>query len=820
MSINQPFAWRRTLLISALTVAISYTASSAPPSEREPTLNRALPRVSVAGNKHTDNATARARWQSEWYNEAAYVETKGSGQNSVSPFNIQYRQFLMKAAEKERSKWAKQMPAQDSYKGIDATLQFAPASGNNWINIGPTKADVIKNGGTSLAKTDAGRVRAIIVHPTNNNIIYGAFSGGGVWKTSDGGANWAPLTDTLGSLSVGAISLDPNNSNTLYLGLGDPFDGTGIGVVKSTDAGVTWSSPVFLGDSTSVTSIAVAPSNSSIILVSTNAGLYRSTNGGSSYSLVSLSTGQSATPYVWSLAHAGGNSFVVSLEANKAAASGTTDGQIHYSSDNGATWSKATGVTKTSGVGRISLASAPSTPTKIYAMAAVPNATTSSDLADIFVSTNAGQTWTAKSANTKRYTKTNTESRDVKTLLNGQGWYNHLVIVDPTNANTAYFGGALLLAKTTDSGSTYTQKTNWLAQFSLPYVHADFHAATMTSNGTLFVGSDGGIFKSTDGGTTFSDALNIGLATHLIYSVGSSLNNPNAVIGGFQDNGTRVRSGSTSTFNQYLGGDGFGSDVNRSNANQMLGSLYYSRIYKSTNGGSTFTSACSGITECNNSSSAPFNTGIVSWQGDASGNTVFTWANLKAYKSTNYATSWTALGTSGLPTTSFAIRGLGVDPSNVNRLGLVASGGRVFLSTNGGSTWTQTSALPNNGLSMSSVAFDPSNANVVYVTSVAADATKTHAWKSNDFGVSWSAIDGNGFPTGVPVNNIELDPGSSSTLYAGTHLGVYRSNDSGATWSRFGNGLPLVNVTDVYVSPDSSLVRASTFGRGFWQLTP
>jgi len=806
--------WQR--IIVALATATVLVLPSANAREQEP---RTASYRSF-GNKHTDNATARSRWQAEWYNEAQFDgKTTGPSKNG-SPFNAGYRQFLMDTASKERLRWNKQMPTGLNKTDIDSALQLAPATGTNWINLGPTKADVIKNGGTSLAKTDAGRVRSIVVDPNNTSVIYGAFSGGGVWKSTDGGASWAAKTDALGSLSVGALVMDPNNSNTLYLGLGDPFDGTGIGLVKTTDGGSTWSAPVYLGSATVITSLIVAPTNSSIVLATTNAGVFRSSDGGSSWAQLSLPTGQAATPYGWSLAWTGGNSFAVSVEANPAASSGTTDGQIHYTTDNGATWAKASGVSKTSGVARITVASAPSARSTLYAMAAKPFATSTADLADIFKSTNGGQSWTALSVTSKRYTNRNNESSSVSTLLNGQGWYNHLVAIDPVNANTAYFGGALLLAKTTDGGVKFSQRTNWLAQFSLPYVHADFHAATMTASGTLYVGSDGGMFKSTDGATTFSDALNVGIATHLIYSVGSSQSNSNAVIGGFQDNGTRVRSGATSTFNQYIGGDGFGSDINRSNANTMLGSLYYSRIYKSTDGGLTFASACSGISECNNSSTAPFNTGIAAWQGDATGNTVFTWANLKAYKSTNYAGAWTALGTSGLPTTSFAIRGVGVDTSNVNRVGIAASGGRVYLSTNGGSSWTQTGALPNNGLSMSSVSFDPSNANVVYVTSVAANAAVAHVWKSTDFGLNWTAIDGNGFPTGVPVNQLELDPGSASTLYAATHLGVYRSTDAGASWARFGNGLPLVNVTDIYLSPDSSLVRAATFGRGFWQLNP
>ncbi|MBI3284217.1 MAG: hypothetical protein HYZ65_05100, partial [Burkholderiales bacterium] len=740
--------------------------------------------AAFAEQEEKDNAGDRARWRAEWHEEGAAKKVKENDKHGGA-WSVEFRRKMLETADKERGKWGRQIPgvkkdgtvllgaATNKTSGTSvttSTLLAAAAAGTTWVNMGPTRADVAKNGGTSLAKSDAGRPTGIVIDPANSSIIYAAFAGGGLWKTTNGGSSWAPLTESLGTLSIGTVAMDPNNSSTIYLGLGDAFDGTGIGMVKSTDGGATWSAPVYLGDSTVINAIQVAPLNSNIVLAATNKGVFRSQDAGATWTALSLPTGQTAVPYAWTIAWTGGSSFAVSLEANPGAASGTTDGQILVTGDNGNTWTKASGFTKTSGVGRTTIAVAPSNRSILYAMAAIPNATSSADLADLFKSTNGGISWTALGVTSKRYTKTNTESTTLGKLLNGQGWYNQMVQIDPTNPSVAYFGGSLLVAKTSDGGSTYTQKSNWLAQYSLPYVHADFHASAM-SGSTLIVGTDGGLFKSTDGGTTFTDALNIGLTTHLIYSVGSSPANVNAVIGGFQDNGTRVRSGSTTTFNQYIGGDGFGSAIHRTNANTMLGSLYYSRIYKSTDGGLTFALASTGITESNNSSSAPFNTGITTWEGAANADTVYTWSNTKVYKSVNYAGSWTALGVTGLPTTSFYIRGVGVAASNVNAVGLVANGGRVYLSSNGGTSWTAAGALPNNGSSLSKIAFDPTNPSVVYVTSVAADSSKNHAWKSVDAGVSWTAIDGNGLPTGAPVNMIKADPGTPSTLYAGTHFG-------------------------------------------------
>lgn len=761
----------------------------------------------------SDDATARRQAMDEWYNDN-YGHSNAKAKRG-GPWSPSFQKFMNQAAAKEREKYGSLLP------GIATTIApsgnptaTVAATGTTWVNIGPTKADYLENGSYKLTKTDTGRANTIVVDPTNPSTIYVAFSGGGVWKSTDGGATWTPKTETLGSLSVGSLALDPNNPSTLYLGLGDPFDGTGIGLVKSTDGGNTWFSPVYLGDSTSITDIHVAEGNSNIVLATTNKGLFRSVDAGATWSAISLATGFTEAPAAWSIAWAGGTKYVASLEAEPSYTSGNTQGQIWVTADNGATWTRATGVTVTGGIERITVASAPSSRSTLYATAA----NHAGDLAEVFKSTNGGTSWTALGAAAKRYKNGNTEARTVGVLYNTQGWYDQVILIDPANPNLAYFGGALHLAKTTDGGTTWYQVTNWLAQFSLPYVHADFHSGTI-ANGKIYIGTDGGLFVSSDGGTTWSDSMNVGIASHLVYDIGTSAGDRNAVIAGLQDNGTRVRSASTSVFNQELGGDGFDCEIHATNAKTMLGTLYYARVYKSTDGGLNFSAASTGITESNNSSTAPFITRLTAWTGDATGNTIFTYANAKAYKSTNYAGSWSALGTTGLPTSGLVIRNLGVAKSNVNVIGLAANSGRAFLTNNGGSSWTQVAALPNNGLSISDVAFDTVNPNIVYVSSVAPDGTKNHLWKSTDFGASWTVIE-SGLPAGVPVNTVVIDPGSNTTLYAATHLGVYRSTDSGATWTRFGAGMPLVNVTDIQILADSSLVRAATFGRSVWELVP
>ena len=770
----------------------------------------------IASAQDADNATERAKARAEWYNEGYGSRRERVGARrlrSQGLWSPEFRRFMMAAAERERQKWGALIPGNgDAAPSQDPNDPAQARGGASWLNIGPTKANFIFNGVT-LNVTDAGRVRSFAPHPSDANTLYVAFSGGGVWKTVNGGANWTPLTEALGSLSVGWLAMDRANPNTLYLGLGDPFDGTGIGLVKSTDGGASWSSPVFLGNATIINHVFVVPGASNIVLASTNAGLFRSTDSGATYNLVTIATGEPVQPYVWTIASTGGTNLVLSLEANFANAA---TGQVWYSSDNGASWTRSGNIP--SGVERITVTSAPSAPNIVYAMAT--NA--AGNLVDIFRSASGGQIFRGLRATRQQFVNPtpSVTSPASAQFFNTQGWYDQLLVVDPANPNRVFFGGALNTGQVTGADNPTTAVwrlvSEWLGRFNLPYVHADAHAAAYDAAGNLYFGTDGGIFKSTNNGTSFTDTLNIGITTHLIYHLGSSTINRDVVVGGFQDNGTRVREATGTIYNQTIGGDGFGCNIKTSDPSQMLGTVQFLSMRKSTDGGQTFSQACTGGLPCG---SGPFISRVMSWTGSATGDVVFTHSNTAVWKTTDYAANWAQAGAAVV--TSGALRNVNAAHSNQNIIGAVASGGRVFVTSTGGASWTDVSAgVPNNGLSLSDIYFDRADPNIVYMASVAPDAAAAHLWKSTNFGATWARIDAGGFPTGVPVNAVRTDPANPLIVYAATHLGVYRSTDAGTTWVRYGSGMPLVEVTDFYIAPDNSLLRASTFGRGFWELAP
>ena len=258
-----------------------------------------------------DDPGARQRWRDEWFNEN-YGQTGRQAKQRLfrqGLWSPEYQRFMMGAAKRERLRYSSKMPrtaASDVVFDPTSPIKARSPAGSlssalRWTNIGPTKASFLRNGSAMLNVIDSGRVIDIATDPTSPDTVYAAFAGGGLWRSLDGGAFWQAMTETLGSLSVGAMAMDPNNASILYLGLGNAFDGTGLGVVKMTERGEAWADPVFLGDSSNIRDILVAPRNSNIVLVATDKGLYRSADAGKSYSLVTIDRAATEIPGVWSL---------------------------------------------------------------------------------------------------------------------------------------------------------------------------------------------------------------------------------------------------------------------------------------------------------------------------------------------------------------------------------------------------------------------------------------------------------------------------------------------------------------------------------------
>lgn len=700
----------------------------------------------------------------------------------------------------------------------------APAGVPAWQSIGPTRANKTENG-IKLSKTDSGRLRTIMPHPTDPNTVYVLSSSGGIWKTSNFEAPypaWNPITDKAITTSGGAAAMG-RDPNTLYYGTGDPFDGiplVGGAMLKTTDGGNSWSSFVFLGASGMVTDVKVDPRGASdIVLVATDTGIYRSGDGGNSYAKV-LNGG-----HVWSLARSSAGWL-----ATVATSAYYSPATLYVSAD-GNSWSPVPAANLTDGAGRITLAVGAPGDAVVYAYAA-NSCNAGCNQKDLFRSANGGYSWTALGLNAKAPLNPNEENPTME-LMGGQGFYNHMVVVDPSDAsrNTVYLGGQLNTGKTTDGGQSWRLLSNWLGQFGLGYVHADHHTATVSLAGgkkRVMFGTDGGLFVSNDEGASWNDQKNVGLVDHLIYSMATSGADPKSVLIGLQDNGTRIRSGNTSVFNQSYGGDGFGVGWSQGNGNSALGSYVYGYIYsaqKDPNIQKKWTdpvfddASCSynGINACNAYFVTPIET--PSAAADPAGQTYFTNTASLIYRTDNAGASWRPIfaGDTAFTYVRGTSHSVSVSPLDLNHVAAVSTGGTILVTADGGAHWVRrdnkVAGYP--GFN-SNIAW--ANNTVLYVASENPNSQAVWVVKSTDGGATWAAAS-SGLPN-VPVQKLLAAPDdlSGNTVYAATWLGVYRTVNGGASWTQFGAGLPTVEVSDLYMPRDGSFLRASTYGRGVWDI--
>ena len=695
------------------------------------------------------------------------------------------------------------------------------ASGGAWTNIGPDRSNWIQNG-LRLTESDTGRIRTFLVHPGNDDIVYVLTSSGGLWKTTNFSAprpDWRAMSDTILSTSGGGAAFG-KNPQTIYLGSGDPFDpGVGGTAYASTDGGETWTTSFKLGAATVVPDVKVDTTGATdVVMMGTNAGLFRSTNGGASYTPV-------LSGVIWSLQRTSAGWL--------AARQSGTAGSIAISTNQGATWALIPAAGAPTGVGRMTLAVGKPGDEIVYAFAST---TGSSAQKDLYRSIDGGLSWTALGLAAKTPVNPNEEQTNMN-IMRDQAFYNQLLLVDPNDAsrNTVYIGGQLSSAKTTDGGATWRILTNWLAQYGLPYVHADHHAAAMATlkgQPALLFGTDGGLFVSSDGGGTFSSQKNDGLASYLIYALTGNPKHEDDVLIGLQDNGTRFRTGQTGTYNQVFGGDGFGVAWSQAQDRISLGSVYYSYIVRSVrnppNQQGKFLNAFNGIAEFFDPATTYFNTALATpgAAADPEGLTFFHRTRFKLYRTTDGAASWQKVFETPVPvapappSSRVALRAglhpIGVSPIDLDHFGVLGNGSNLWFTTDGGATFNNRvlSGVAGGWPGFNATLAYASNT-TMYIGNEAPIGTAMRVIKSADGGTTWTNVS-SGLPP-VPVSKLLVSTRDASTVYAATWIGVYETTNGGASWHLFGQGLPIVNVSDLYMPTDGSYLRVSTFGRGLWE---
>jgi len=767
-----------------------------------------------AGEAEQDNPTARLEWQ-----------RKAWGTVSAS-----FRQSAIKEGKKHGDK--------------------KNAKGPKWVSIGPAGADYEQNGSFTGHVRDSGRARTILPHPTNPDVVYMLTSGGGLWRTNNWQSEqttWEVLTDDLPTTGGGSVAFG-RNPNTLYLGLGDPYDQILVGgsMVKSRNGGNTWEPMIELGNAISVRDVKVDTStNRDIVLVATDSGLYRSADDGQTYSAVPTFAAQS----VWSIARTSAG-WLVSAQPCAAGLQCAFPTTLFLSTDLGASWSPISNAGNIfSSNGRTTLGVAVPGDSVVYAYSSTVGDT---QMRDVYRSADGGQTWVANGVNSTKIPTnpvTGASTMADMNICHAQCWYNQMVLVDPQDAtrNTVWIGGDLATARTTDGGTTWSVKTWWLynqtinlAGDTLPYAHADHHAAAFKTTGTptVILGNDGGMNISEDDGATFSSDKNNGLVTKLFYTVAGNAKFPNLVIGGTQDNGTRLRTDNGTTYNQVIGGDGMGAAYSQANTNTVMGSSQGSGIR--TNLSNTPPDVFQNWVArgaLSDGAGAGFFTAIIPAPAsqDSTGKVFFHFTNSRVWRTNDGGLSFILLGSATAPTSPGlpAARrfrsspyNLGVCPTDLNRIAVGAGGGFLDITTNGGASWTDIdliTAVPGYQGFVTNVTWQ--NNQTLWITSVAqasgavrvikaSIATPASPWSTATFTPMQ-----NGLPD-LPVTRVYVDPrdASGNSLFAATHVGIYATTDGGLSWAPYGKGLPTVRVNDIYMPPDGGFVRIATYGRGIWEL--
>lgn len=684
--------------------------------------------------------------------------------------------------------------AYDSYQRAWLNRPEADPSTANWVPIGPTAY----TNGPSGYNPGIGRVNVVTVDPNNSSTIYVGTPAGGLWRSTDLGVTWTPLTDNLTRIGISGVVVDPANSNHIYIltGDGDAGDTGSIGVYESTDNGATWSpTGLTYGPSQNIRGykLRMHPTNNQILFVAARNGIHRTTDGGTT----------------WSQVQSGSFRDLEFKPGDPTTVYATTTNRFYKSTNTGASFTA--GYSIPNSPNRAEIGVSPDQPDWVYIVGGSGGALGSGTFSGIFRSTDSGQNFT---------TQTTTPNM-VGSGLNGTGsrdqsWYNLCIAVDPNNANILQIGGVNQW-RSTDGGSNWTMIAYWYLpganSNNLQYTHADNHDLVYYGN-VLYLGNDGGVYRSTDNGLTWTN-LTFGIQNGQMYRIAGTQADENFLIMGNQDCGSNkwIGPGQTNWTHMY-GADGMDCMVDHTSTQNLYFSTQRGGLRKSTNGGNS------------NSSIKPSGTPDGLWvtpyvmdPNDA--NTFYgTWGS-RVYKNTNGPAATSGNWTSTAVGSGIRYLAIGTNNSQVlyaaanNTIWRSADGGATFTNVTNGALSTGVSGSPN----ITCIAVNPDDADDVWVT-LSAYSSGNKVFESNDGGATWTNHSGT-LPN-VPVNCIayeDTDGNPDDALFIGTDIGVYYRDDSQTDWVPYDVGLPNTTVMDLEIHYASRKIRAGTYGRGLWEST-
>jgi hypothetical protein len=725
-------------------------------------------------------------------------------------------------------------------------------------------AGIRSSGWTALGPGNiGGRIRAISPNPSDaNDIVIGSVSGG-IWRTTDGGANWAPVNDFLINLAVSTIARAPSNPSVLYAGTGEGFFNSdavqGLGIFKSTDSGATWThlastlppanpAASHTSDFYFVNRIAVHPANPNIVVAATRGyysnwgGLWRSTDGGATWTKV----------YARRLGD-------VKFDPDPASPNRVLLGEIYHQYFDGVAYVNAGGgvatvadiaaavalpvdpvsdgsftrtVLNPAGKDRVEISFAPAT---VGLAVSVVNVNSG----EFYLSTDHGVTWALNST---------------PGHLGSQGWYDNALWVDPANSTRIVVGGIDLWRGTaaaswwtTNSLITWSKISNWQYGGSYgPSAHADHHGIIQATgydgvtNRTVYFGNDGGMYKgdiaSVNGDNLGSGwtKLNNGLAVTQFYGgAGKNYGASTVIVGGTQDNGSLKAPSSGLSWSTFFGGDGGWSAVDPADPNYYYGEYVYASVHRASTGGNS-SIICNGTANnvnnikegyagyCGTTATSAANF-ISPFVLDPNNATAMLVGAKSLWRSTDLkaaAPSWVVAKAPTVAASNY-ISAIAVAPGNSDIVWVGHNNGEVYCTINGTSAtpaWVSQPGTP--ARRVLRIMIDQSNNNRVFVATGGYSSPNVHETTNGCPQVTpfatWTARHNN-LPA-APVRSIVRHPANANWLYVGTEVGVFASIDGGLNWSTTNDGPGSVS-TDELFWLDSSTLVAATHGRGMFKAT-
>jgi len=703
-------------------------------------------------------------------------------------------------------------------EGIDSGL----LSGLKWRGIGPALS--------------SGRVADFAVNPHNHSEYYVAIASGNVWKTVNNGTTFEPVFEKYGSYSTGVITMDPDNSNVLWLGTGENNHqralGYGDGVYKSEDGGESWKN-MGLKESRQIGGIVVDPRNSEVVFVAAEGsawgpggdrGLYKTSDGGETWKKVLEISENTGVNNVVMDPMDSDVMYATSEQRRRhvhTKIGGGPESAVYRSLDGGESWTKSMKGLPKVHIGGMGIDVSPVDRNVVYLIMEAAEGK-----GGFFRSENRGASWKKMSDH------------------HASGQYYNEICCDPVDVNKIY-SMETVSKVSVDAGKTWKS-------ISTSGRHVDDHAIWIDPHDTnhYLIGGDGGVYESFDGGLTHLYKPNIPVTQFYRVSVDNEEPFYN-VYGGTQDNNTlagpSMNKSSAGVSNEdwkaIKGGDGFWAAVDPTDPNIV----YCESQYGNVNRYDRLSGEGIGIKPRPRQGEETYK-----WNWNApliishhSHTRIYMMAN-KVFRSDDRGNSWEVISedlTSGVDRNSWPVMdhywswdavvkdvstslwGTGVSLSesrlDENLLYAGTDDGVISITTDGGKNWKQVSAftgIPEHTY-VSDLMADRFDAGTVYATfdNRKRDDFTPYVMKSTDRGQSWVSIASN-LPENETVHTIEQDPEVPGLLFVGTEFGIYFSIDGGEAWTKLGSGMPTIAVRDMAIQEQKNDLVLATFGRGFYIL--